>query len=57
MKKGRKAARAQANALYEEKGLPIPEPAVPFRRTEPKQQPNLPCHCASGRKHKYCCGS
>jgi uncharacterized protein len=30
---------------------------VPFRRDQPRVGRNDPCPCASGKKHKHCCGS
>jgi hypothetical protein len=33
------------------------EPAVPYRREEPKLGRNDPCFCGSGRKYKKCHGA
>jgi preprotein translocase subunit SecA len=33
------------------------EPAVPYRREEPKPGRNDPCFCGSGKKYKKCHGA
>ncbi|MAT94704.1 MAG: preprotein translocase subunit SecA [Halioglobus sp.] len=55
---------AEASALAEETGRPLPEGQAPesmetprtFTREQPKVGRNEPCPCGSGKKYKQCCG-